>query len=78
MRKIYVLEAGFVLIGIEAGKDENGFIIVTEASIIRRWGTTKGLGEIALNGIQPETILDNEGVTHVNPDKIIRVILCTW
>jgi hypothetical protein len=31
------------------------------ASVIRRWGTKNGLGELALKGAQPNTVLDKCG-----------------
>jgi hypothetical protein len=77
-KKVIIVQSnGFVLIGELTGeKDANRHLELTDASIIRRWGTTKGLGEIALNGVTPNTILDYEGVVFVNPAFIMRTIIC--
>lgn len=34
---------------------------LTNASVIRRWGTSDGLGQLALSGAQPDTVLDKCG-----------------
>ena len=54
--KIVVLQRGFVNVGYfeRNGNDCK----LSNASIIRRWGTTKGLGELALGGPTKDTILD--------------------
>jgi hypothetical protein len=55
--KIVILQRGWVMVGYF---ERNGSECrLHKASVIRRWGTTKGLGEIAKNGPNPEkTILD--------------------
>jgi hypothetical protein len=54
--QILVLNRGWNVIGNVREKD--GKTYITNASIIRRWGTTQGLGELAIKGKLPETILD--------------------
>ena len=55
--KIVVLQRGWVLIG---RMSENGTrCTLKNAKVIRRWGTTKGLGELALAGKKKDTILDD-------------------
>jgi len=54
--KIVVLQRGWVLVG---EFEKNGTDCkLHNASVIRAWGTTKGLGEIALEGPTSSTILD--------------------
>jgi hypothetical protein len=53
---IVVLPRGFVLVG-EVHLTE-GECFIERGSFIRRWGTTKGLGEIAENGPTNNTVLD--------------------
>lgn len=76
--KIVILQRGWVAIGNFERKGND--CKLTNASVIRVWGTTKGLGEIALNGPTNETILDKCGdlefdyltcvaVMSVNEDK---------
>lgn len=54
--KIVILQRGWVMVGrLERDGSE---CKLHQASVIRSWGTTKGLGEIALNGPTGKTILD--------------------
>ena len=53
--KIVVLQRGWVLIGYFSRDGNN--CSLTKAKVIRRWGTTKGLGELAVS-IPSDTILD--------------------
>lgn len=54
--KIVILQRGWVLIGrLERNENE---CKLHKASVIRRWGTDKGLGQLAVFGPQKETVLD--------------------
>ena len=58
--KIVILQRGWVMVGqlVRNGSECKLY----NASVIRTWGTTKGLGEIALNGpIKDKTVLDKCG-----------------
>lgn len=54
--KIVVLQRGWVLVG-KFEKDGTNCKL-HNASVIRNWGTTKGLGELALGGPTASTKLD--------------------
>lgn len=56
--KIVVLDKGFVYIGHVVTDGE--WVHISNAYNIRRWGTTKGLGEL-VNGPTSETVLDAAG-----------------
>ncbi len=72
--RILVLHRGWVVIGrVQASKDE---IIVTDASTVRRWGTTAGLGQLAREGRQPNTVLDACPIVRVHPLAIVQQIDC--
>lgn len=54
--KIVILQRGWIMVG---KLERNGSdCTLRNASTIRRWGTTKGLGELAFNGPLKDTILD--------------------
>lgn len=56
--RICVLQRGWVVVGRFSQLESE--CRLTDASVIRTWGTTRGLGEIALNGpIKNKTILDH-------------------
>ena len=57
--KIVILQRGWVMVGLFE-KFGNGCKL-HNASVIRSWGTTKGLGEIAMGGPTPNTKLDKCG-----------------
>ena len=68
MKSIIVLWYGWVLVGRWDKKEKRLY----EAQVIRRWGTTKGLGEL-INGPLQETILEPIGDVDV-PQKPLFII----
>lgn len=73
-KKILVLPRGWVVIGDVTENKETGLVEVRNASTIRRWGTTKGLGEL-VNGPTSNTVLDKiPGLVEVHPLNIIQRI----
>lgn len=54
--KIVVLDRGWVVVGYVSYKD--GFTFIDRGAVIRNWGTTRGLGEIAADGPTANTNLD--------------------
>lgn len=57
--KIVILQRGWVMIG---RFERNGSDCkLHNASVIRNWGTTKGLGELAIEGKKKDTKLDRCG-----------------
>ena len=72
--RICVLHRGWVLIGEYSRKAE--FITLKNTHVIRRWGTTKGLGEIAVDGPLSGTVLDKEPECEFHTSQCIRTIKC--
>jgi hypothetical protein len=72
--KIAILQRGFVFIG---RFERNGSDCkLHNAYCIRRWGTNKGLGQLALEGKQPETKLDKAGLVEFDNLTIVALINC--
>lgn len=76
MRMIVVLDRGFVVIGMVSM--DGSYVVINDCSCIRRWGTSKGLGQLAKEGIQKDTILDPQPETRVHELKVIQMIKCEW
>lgn len=75
--QIVVIEGGWVLVGIVKQKSTStSTVALVNAHVIRQWGTTKGLGEIALNGPTPKTVLDKLGVAFVQLRQVRFTIPC--
>ena len=53
---IAVLQRGHVAVGVYGQNGDIGEL--SSAAIVRRWGTTEGLGELATKGPRPESRLD--------------------
>ena len=70
-KQIIVLQRGWVVIG-DVHKTETE-VNINNCSIIRIWGTSKGLGEIAENGPTDKTKLDACPPVTVHP---LSVVLC--
>jgi hypothetical protein len=56
-REIVVADRGWVFVADVLPLD-NGDLQLTNASVIRVWGTTRGLGELAAEGVKQDTKLD--------------------
>ena len=74
MKQIIVVTNGFVLIG--EVEPSNTTYLVKGASVIRRWGTTKGLGQIALEGPTKDTVFDPCGTVMVERSAVLMRIDC--
>jgi len=72
--KIVVLERGWIMVGI-LEKDGDEYLLLN-GRIIRRWGTTEGLGEIAIKGPLPETKLDKIPLVKFHKNQLIFTINC--
>tara|TARA_R100000781_G_scaffold71264_1_gene44680 strand:- start:482 stop:751 length:270 start_codon:yes stop_codon:yes gene_type:complete len=69
---IVVVDRGFVYVGdVDIDAD---WCIINNARNIRKWGTTKGLGQLALDGPTNETVLDAVGTVRVPLRAVVSVI----
>jgi len=72
--RIVVLQRGWVVVGnVSRNGDE---VLVRDASVIRTWGTSKGLGEIAAGGPTGTTVLDPYGTLRTHVLCVIQQIDC--
>ncbi len=75
--KILVLKDRWNLVGHLTDMDDDGAITLTDAKVIRYWGTTAGLGQIAKNGPTNKTILDPcNGTVVVEAAAVLFTIDC--
>lgn len=74
MKKILVLQRGWVAVGDYSESGDQ--VTLEDASIVRRWGTTTGLGELASKGPRPNTILDAAGTLRVHKLGIVFALDC--
>lgn len=72
--QIVVLNRGWIIIGRVIEEKNKTFIV--NASVIRNWGTTKGLGELAYNGSLNDTILDKCPDIEVDTLNIVLIMNC--
>ncbi len=71
--QIVVADRGWNFIG-HTSRDDSGNLVISGAKVIRRWGTTDGLGQLALKGKQPNTILDEAGTVTIPSHAVIAVL----
>lgn len=78
-RYIIVLQRRFVLVAeVPPNQKDNLLITLGKSAIVRRWGTSEGLGELANKGPLPDTILDKEPKeSKIALFAIIRCIPCS-
>ena len=75
-KRIVVLKERWVFIGLWHDATDQEPAYLTEAACIRRWGTTAGLGQIALSGPTKETILDPCGIVVIEREALLFSIPC--
>ncbi len=68
-KQIVVLQRGWIVIGDVEKTDTE--IKINNCSVIRVWGTSKGLGEIAKNGATDNTKLDPCPSIVVHPLSVV-------
>ena len=68
-KQIVVLQRGWIVIG-DVNKSENE-VTIKNCSVIRVWGTSKGIGEIAENGKTSKTVLDKSPDVVVHPLSVV-------
>jgi hypothetical protein len=73
--KIVILQRGWVMVG---RFERNGSDCkLRNASVIRAWGTTKGLGEIAKGGPTNNTTLDKtHGIVEFDYLTVVATVAC--
>lgn len=74
MKKIVILQRGWVMVGNFSQEGPN--CKLENAAVIRRWGTTRGIGEIAENGPTKDTILDPVPTVHFHELTVVAIIDC--
>ena len=81
-RRIVVTDGGFVYLAEKVDVIKRDGMIehvgLTTCSVIRVWGTTAGLGEIALKGPTSNTVLDFCGYVEVPQVKLLALYACTY
>jgi hypothetical protein len=73
-QQIVIADRGWVWVGNSQVIGDQ--LVVENARCIRRWGTTKGLGELAAGGPTPDTVLDPMGRLVVPMRAVIGRLAC--
>lgn len=71
---IAVLDRGFVYVGGIRVMD--GFVVITQARNVHKWGTNRGLGQLAREGPQKDTVLNPSPDVFVPLHALIHLIAC--
>ena len=74
MKQIIIAQRGWVFVGDVQTAGDN--VVIENAQCIRRWGTTKGLGELAANGPTKSTVLDSMGTVRLHALAVVAAIDC--
>lgn len=74
--RIVICHRGWVLVGEYALDRDNDEVVLSNALVVRRWGTTAGLGQLAIEGRQPQTILDPCGVARIPRGAVVATFDC--
>jgi hypothetical protein len=72
--RIVVLDKGFISVGVYSQTADE--VVLDNAAVIRRWGSSNGLGEIAENGPTSSTILDKTPRERIPWHAVIKTIEC--
>lgn len=70
--KIAILDRGWVFVGRVT--ESPGAVSLTNAACVRRWGTTRGIGQLATEGPTKNTVLDQAGTVTVPRSSVVAII----
>lgn len=70
--RIVVIQAGWVLAG--QFSIAKGVVTLKNCTVIQRWGTTKGLGELALSGPTKESIIHPCGTAEIPGTAVLYTL----
>ena len=71
---IAIASSGWVFVGTPAAALAPDAYALEGAAVIRKWGTDRGIGQLALHGVTPETILDPVGKLVINRTNLICLL----
>lgn len=74
-KRIVILQRGWIYVGDYYLNGTEGRI--ENASCIRKWGTSKGLGELAEEGVKSDTKLDKCPTVNFHRAGEVHTILCS-
>lgn len=72
--KIVIGQRGWIFVGYYS--ENNEVATIKNASVVRRWGTAKGLGELAVNGPLQNTKLDSCPTVKIPLINVLATIDC--
>lgn len=76
-KQIVIAQRGWIFIG-DVTRAENE-VVIENAAVVRRWGTTRGLGQIASEGPTPSTILDPCPTVRIHPLSVVASMdVASW
>lgn len=73
-KRIVILQRGFVYVGDVTRIGDT--VRIENAANVRRWGTTAGLGQLAKDGPQKETVLDRSEPVECHVLAVVGMIEC--
>jgi len=72
---IIIAQAGWVFIGRVTREGDQ--VVIHEAQNVRRWGTERGLGQLAFEGPTPSTALDHYGTVRLHVLAVVAAVECS-
>ena len=75
-KRIFVVESAWVIIGTIAEITSTHYHLI-DAQVVRRWGTTEGLAQLATSGPTKDTILELASLCSIRKDKELFSLLWT-
>ena len=69
-RNCYVLESGWIIEG-EVERDEQKFISLKDANVVRKWSNGRGIGGIVKKEYRNEYTLDEIGNVEIVKNKVL-------
>jgi len=74
MKMIVIAQRGWVFVG-DVTRTESE-VVIENAAVVRRWGTTAGLGQLAETGPTSDTRLDPCPTVRIHPLAIVATMDC--